>query len=263
MPESRTVQHVDNYHGTLVADPYRWLEDFTSTEVKEWVNAQNYFTESFLENPNRLAIRENLESIWVSESISTPYKVQDKTFYYFNSGDWQQSKFMVKDCDACDPRVLLDPNTFSTDGTIALASVSVSPNAELLAFAISDGGSDWRSWKVLNIESGEELDNNLVWSKFSEQNGPLIALASSTINILLQRMRRWQISIAVLRSCSILLGKISQRIKLLNKIPATPSFHGLSRSLMMVSIRFCIHLKEPMKETLLRLPNMRAKNLYL
>jgi prolyl oligopeptidase len=167
MPESRTVQHVDNYHGTLVADPYRWLEDFTSTEVKEWVNAQNYFTESFLENPNRLAIRENLESIWVSESISTPYKVQDKTFYYFNSGDWQQSKFMVKDCDACDPRVLLDPNTFSTDGTIALASVSVSPNAELLAFAISDGGSDWRSWKVLNIESGEELDDNLVWSKFS------------------------------------------------------------------------------------------------
>jgi len=167
MPESRTVQHVDNYHGTLVADPYRWLEDFTSAEVKEWVNAQNSFTESFLENPNRLAIKENLENIWVSESISTPYKVQDKTFYYFNSGDWQQSKFMVKDCDACDARVLLDPNTFSTDGTIALASVSVSPNAELLAFAISDGGSDWRSWKVLNIESGEELDDNLVWSKFS------------------------------------------------------------------------------------------------
>ena len=74
---------------------------------------------------------------------------------------------MVKDCDSCDARVLLDPNTFSTDGTIALASVSVSPNAELLAFAISDGGSDWRSWKVLNIESGEELDDNLVWSKFS------------------------------------------------------------------------------------------------
>ena len=84
MPESRTVQHVDNYHGTLVTDPYRWLEDFTSTEVKEWVNAQNTFTESFLENPNRLAIKENLENIWVSESISTPYKVQDKTFYYLS-----------------------------------------------------------------------------------------------------------------------------------------------------------------------------------
>ena len=78
MPESRTVQHVDNYHGTLVADPYRWLEEFTSTEVQEWVNAQNTFTESFLENPNKLAIKENLKNIWVSESISTPYKVQDK-----------------------------------------------------------------------------------------------------------------------------------------------------------------------------------------
>ena len=66
IPESRTVKHVDNYHGTLVADPYRWLEDFTSTEVKEWVNAQNTFTESFLENPNRFAIKENLENIWVS-----------------------------------------------------------------------------------------------------------------------------------------------------------------------------------------------------
>ena len=167
MPPSRTVQHIDNYHGTLIADPYRWLENFTSAEVREWVNVQNTFTETFLENPKRAAIKENLGSIWISESISTPYKVQDKTFYYLNSGEWQQSKFMVKDCADCDARVLLDPNTFSTDGTIALASVSVSPNAELLAYSISDGGSDWRSWKVLNIESGEELSDNLLWSKFS------------------------------------------------------------------------------------------------
>lgn len=167
LPSSRTVQQVDDYHGVLVADPYRWLEDFNSEEVKDWVNAQNTFTERFLENPYRKAIKENLEKIWVSESISTPYKVSDKTFYYFNSGDWQQSKFMIKDCDNCEARVLLDPNTFSEDGTIALSSVNVSPNAELLAFAISDGGSDWRTWKVLNIKTGEELTDILEWSKFS------------------------------------------------------------------------------------------------
>lgn len=167
MPHSKTVQHADNYHGTLVLDPYRWLEDFTSTEVKEWVDQQNTFTETFLANSSRDAIRENLENIWVSESISTPFKVQNKIFYYFNSGELQQSKLMIKDCESCEARVLLDPNTFSSDGTVALASTSVSPNAKLIAFAISDGGSDWRKWKVLDIESGDELADTIEWSKFS------------------------------------------------------------------------------------------------
>ena len=74
---------------------------------------------------------------------------------------------MIKDCDSCEARVLLDPNTFSSDGTVALASTSVSPSAKLIAFAISDGGSDWRKWKVLDIESGDELADTIEWSKFS------------------------------------------------------------------------------------------------
>jgi prolyl oligopeptidase len=93
--------------------------------------------------------------------------VKDKTFYYFNDGTWQQSKLMIKECEDCEARVLLDPNKFSEDGTISLGGTSVSNNASLLAYSISDGGSDWRTWKVLNINTGEALPDEINWAKFS------------------------------------------------------------------------------------------------
>ena len=167
-PESKKVEFSENLHGFEVEDSYRWLEDFTSEESVDWVERQNTFTKKFIgKNSYKKSIAKDLKKIWGNESISTPYKVKDKTFYSFNDGSWQQSKLMVKDCDDCEERVLLDPNNLSKDGTISLGGTSVSRNGSLLAYSISDGGSDWRTWKVLDINSGEVLEDNIEWAKFS------------------------------------------------------------------------------------------------
>ena len=166
-PQTREIEHYDEYHGIKVLDSYRWLEDFTSDEVKAWVSKQNFFTESFLSNDFRDEIQKDLESIWTSEYLSTPFVIKNKTFFYFNNGYWQQNKLMVKDCDSCKERVLIDPNLFSDDGTVAMSAASVSPDSNWLAFSISDGGSDWKIWKIMNINSGQFMDEELNWSKFS------------------------------------------------------------------------------------------------
>jgi prolyl oligopeptidase len=167
-PISKKVDFVETIHGYEIEDQYRWLEDFTSEESKTWVDKQNKFTQNFIgKNKYKKSIAKNLNSTWDTESISIPYKVEDKTFYYFNDGTWQQSKLMIKDCDECNARVLLDPNTLSDDGTISLGGTSVSNDASMLAYSISDGGSDWRVWKVLDISSGKNLQDTIEWAKFS------------------------------------------------------------------------------------------------
>ena len=167
-PESKKIDFVETIHGYEIRDDYRWLEDFTSEESKAWVENQNKYTQGFIgKNKYKKSIAKNLNKTWETESISIPYKVKDKTFYYFNDGTWQQSKLMIKDCDECDARVLLDPNTLSEDGTVSLGGTSVSNDASMLAYSISDGGSDWRIWKVLDINSGENLEDTIKWAKFS------------------------------------------------------------------------------------------------
>jgi len=167
-PTSKKIDFVETIHGYEIEDQYRWLEDFTSEESKEWVDRQNKFTKKFIgKNKFKKAISKNLSDIWETESISIPYKEKDKTFYYFNDGTWQQSKLMIKDCEDCEARVLLDPNTLSSDGTVSLGGTSVSNDASLLAYSISDGGSDWRIWKVIDIETGEHLPDTIEWAKFS------------------------------------------------------------------------------------------------
>lgn len=167
-PESKKIDFVETIHGYEIRDDYRWLEDFTSEESKVWVENQNKYTQGFIgKNQYKKSIAKNLNKTWETESISIPYKVNDKTFYYFNDGTWQQSKLMIKDCDECDARVLLDPNTLSEDGTVSLGGTSVSNDASMLAYSISDGGSDWRIWKVLDISSGENLEDTVKWAKFS------------------------------------------------------------------------------------------------
>jgi len=167
-PNSQKIDFVETIHGYEIKDQYRWLEDFTSSDSQEWVKKQNDFTKKFIDkNKFKKSIAKNLKKTWNTESISIPYKAKEKTFYYFNDGTWQQSKLMIKDCDDCKPRVLLDPNKFSQDGTISLGGTSVSNDASLLAYAISDGGSDWRTWRVLNIETGEILTDTIQWAKFS------------------------------------------------------------------------------------------------
>ena len=167
-PEAKKIEFTENIHGYEINDSYRWLEDFTSNDSLDWVKRQNKFTKAFIsKNKYKKDIANYLEQIWENESISIPYKIEDKTFYYFNDGSFQQSKLMIKDCDKCDERVLIDPNTFSDDGTISLGGTSVNNSADMIAFSISDGGSDWRVWKVLDIETGEVLEDEIKWAKFS------------------------------------------------------------------------------------------------
>ena len=167
-PESKKIEFTENIHGYEINDSYRWLEEFTSNDSLDWVKRQNQFTKKFIsKNKFKKNMSNYLEQIWENESISIPYKVKDKTFFYFNDGTFQQSKLMIKDCEDCEERILIDPNTFSEDGTISLGGTSVNNNASYIAFSISDGGSDWRIWKVMNIETGEILSDEIRWAKFS------------------------------------------------------------------------------------------------
>jgi prolyl oligopeptidase len=167
-PESKKIDFTENLHGYEISDSYRWLEDFTSDESIDWIERQNNFTKQFIKkNRYKKGLENYLNEIWESESISIPYKVKEKTFYYLNDGSFQQSKLMIKDCDSCDARVLIDPNQFSDDGTVSLGGTSISNDASHIAYSISDGGSDWRTWKIMNIETGEVLDDELNWAKFS------------------------------------------------------------------------------------------------
>ena len=167
-PETKKEEFTETIHGYEISDSYRWLEDFTSNDSLDWVKRQNKFSKTFISKNNyKKDIANYLEQIWENESISIPYKEEGKTFYYFNDGSFQQSKLMIKDCDKCDERVLIDPNTFSDDGTISLGGTSVNNSADMIAFSISDGGSDWRVWKVLDIETGEVLEDEIKWAKFS------------------------------------------------------------------------------------------------
>ena len=163
-PVTKKVSQVDLLHGVEVEDPYRWLEDFTSEEVETWVGLQNNLSKRYLKrNKYKKRIKENLESIWVSESKSIPQIRGDAIFYFFNDGSWEQSKLMKQDCIDCPSEVTIDPNTFSNDGTVSLSNLSISPNGKFIAYSISDGGSDWKTWKVLDVGSSQVLENSIEW----------------------------------------------------------------------------------------------------
>ena len=167
-PRSKTVDVFDTYHGQVVSDPYRWLEDLDSEETQSWVKTQNQFTDQYLTNlPEIEAIKTILDKALDQATHSVPFREQSKYFYYYNSGDWQQSKLYYKENNQGREKLVLDPNQFSEDGTVALSGVSVSSDAKLLAYAISDGGSDWKTWKIRNLETGLDLEDKILWSKFS------------------------------------------------------------------------------------------------
>ena len=168
-PITEQDDFVETLHGVEVADPYRWLEDFTSDRAATWEQLQNNYTAKFVQQTKlKRAIKNDLEKIWDGESISTPYVQNGNTFYYFNEGEWQHSKLMMKSCITdCAAEVLIDPNAFSEDGTFSLGGTSISPDGKLIAYAVSDGGSDWRTWYVMDIESRELLPDVIEWSKFS------------------------------------------------------------------------------------------------
>jgi len=169
-PESRRGGAVDTYHGMNVADPYRWLEQDVreSSQVAGWVAAQNQVTDAFLET---LSMRDRfdarLAALWDYERFGLPVKRGGMYFYFRNDGLQNLSLLYVQRGLDGEPRVLIDPNEWSVDGTVGLAQWVPSPDGKYLAYGIQDGGSDWRTWRVLDVDSGEVLEHELKWLKFS------------------------------------------------------------------------------------------------
>ena len=167
-PETAKVDTVDTYFGVEVKDPYRWLEDDRSSETEAWVKAQNQLTFGYLDKiPFRENLKKRLSEIWNYEKISAPFKEGDYTYFYKNDGlQNQYVLYRFKDKKE-ESEVFLDPNTFSEDGTTSLGSVDFSKNGKLVAYSISEGGSDWRKIIVKNAETKEIIEDTLVDVKFS------------------------------------------------------------------------------------------------
>ncbi|GAA4459617.1 prolyl oligopeptidase family serine peptidase [Novipirellula rosea] len=167
-PETKTVDVTDDYHGHRVADPYRWLEDTESEETAAWVEAQNKVTQAYLQSlPERESMRARLEKLWNYERFGLPSHKGDYYIYSHNNGLQNQSILYKADSLDGERQVLIDPNTLSEDGTVALGSTVTSKDGKLLAYSLADGGSDWRTWKVRDVATGNDLDDIVRWSKFS------------------------------------------------------------------------------------------------
>ncbi len=169
-PPTRRVDHVDAYFGTQVEDPYRWLEDDVrnSPQVAEWVKAENRLTESYLAAiPQRETIRRRLTELWNFAQYSPYMKESGRYFFFKNDGLQNQPVLYVTESLAAEPRVLIDPNRWSKDGTIALGEMGFSDDGKYLAYSRSEAGSDWSTWHILEIATGRQLPDELKWTKFS------------------------------------------------------------------------------------------------
>jgi len=168
-PHTPTVDHIDDYHGTPVNDPYRWLEDMSSDETKDWIDAQNTLALRFLEAiPSREGIHQRLTELWDFPKQWAPVSQGERYFQLRNTGLQNQDVLYVMDSLEEEARILLDPNGLSEDGTVAMVMWSVSPDGQWLAYATSKSGSDWMTWQVRDVNNGNDLPDLIEWSKFSE-----------------------------------------------------------------------------------------------
>lgn len=167
-PDTRKSDHIDDYHGTSVADPYVWLEDEWSDEVGAWVKAQQQYTEEYLSQVTyREAIRTRLTEIWNFEKQSAPSKEGDYTYWFKNDGIQNHAVMYRKKGEEGAEEIFLDPNTFSEDGTTALSGTYFSKDGKYCVYSISKAGSDWREFYVMDTETKELLPDHLEWIKFS------------------------------------------------------------------------------------------------
>ena len=167
-PKAKTVDQVDDYHGVKVADPYRWLEDTDSADTHAWVEEENKLTFGYLEQiPYRKAIRERMTNLWNFERFTVPEQQGGRYFYQHNNGLQNQNVLLVAESLKAEPRVLLDPNTLSSDGTVALAGTAYTDDGKLLAYGTAASGSDWQEWHVRDVETGKDLADLIKWVKFS------------------------------------------------------------------------------------------------
>jgi prolyl oligopeptidase len=167
-PETRKDDVKDVYFGTSVSDPYRWLEDDRSDETAKWVEAQNQVTFGYLNQiPFRNSIKQRLTEIWNYTQVYPPFSEGGRFFFFKKEGLQNQSVLYMQNALTDEPKILIDPNTFSDDGTVSLSNVSVSKNGKYIAYSVADGGSDWQKISVMEIDSKKILTDEVRWVKFS------------------------------------------------------------------------------------------------
>lgn len=169
-PETRSLDLVEEIFGESIADPYRWLENDVRSdqEVERWVAAENAVTEQYLDHlPGRGILKERMRALYDYERYSVPRKAGGRYFYAHNTGLQNQSPLYVREGLHGKARLLVDPNRFSKDGTTALAEWEPSPDGKHLVYAVQEGGSDWRTLRVVDVATGEVLDDRVNWVKFS------------------------------------------------------------------------------------------------
>ncbi|MBU1606952.1 MAG: prolyl oligopeptidase family serine peptidase, partial [Alphaproteobacteria bacterium] len=169
-PATRATDTSETLFGETIADPYRWLENDVRTDpqVAQWVEAQNTVTDAYLETlPGTAWFKKRLAELIDYERFGIPNKAGDRYFYSYNSGLMNQAQYFVRDGWDGEARLLLDPNQWSADNATALADTAPSKSGRYLAYAIQDGGSDWRTIKLLDVDTGEELSDEIEWAKFT------------------------------------------------------------------------------------------------
>ena len=163
-PLTKQIDHVDTLHGKPIPDPYRWLEDDVrqSKEVADWVAAENKVTADYLAAlPQRDAIKKRLTELWNYEKFGAPFKAGGRYFYFKNDGLQNQSVLYKLESLNADPVVFIDPNSWSKDGTVALGSTSFSDDGRYVAYSVADAGSDWNTWRIIEVETGRLLADEL------------------------------------------------------------------------------------------------------
>jgi len=167
-PSAHKSAVVDDYHGTPVPDPYRWLEDPDAPDTRAWIEAENRITESYLAQiPQRDAIRRRLTQLWNYPKYGAPFHKAGRYFFFKNDGLQNQSVLYKQASLVADAEVLLDPNVLSQDGTVALSTLALSEDGRLLAYGTSASGSDWEEFHVRDIATARDRADHLRWIKFS------------------------------------------------------------------------------------------------
>ena len=167
-PAARKSDVVDDYHGTKVADPYRWLEDVDSPETRAWVEAENRVTFAYLEQiPERERIRKRLTALWDYPKYGAPFKKGGRYFFFKNTGLQNQSVLYTQRSLTAEPEILLDPNTLSADGTVALSILAFSEDGRSMVYGTSGSGSDWQEFRVRDVTTKQDQSDHLKWIKFS------------------------------------------------------------------------------------------------
>ena len=167
-PETLRGGVVEDYHGTRIADPYRWMEDLDAPAVADWVAAQNAVTTPYLAAlPLQSHFRERLTALWSYTRTGIPQREAGRLFYTRNSGLQRQAPVYMRAAPDAEPGLVLDPNAISPDGSVSLAQYAPSPDAKLIAYALAQGGADWRTIRVRDIASGRDLADEVRWMRFS------------------------------------------------------------------------------------------------